>query len=38
LQSISVRNAMVVVFVVSCDMGRAVVEERVLASGEQYEA
>ena len=38
LQSISVRNALVVVFVLGCDVGRAAVEERVLATSEAYEA
>jgi protein-S-isoprenylcysteine O-methyltransferase Ste14 len=38
LQSISVRNALVVVLVSSCNVGRAVVEDRLLATSEQYEA
>ncbi len=38
LQSISVWNALVVVLVISCNVGRAVVEDRLLASSEQYEA
>jgi protein-S-isoprenylcysteine O-methyltransferase Ste14 len=38
LQSISLRNALVVVFVLCCDIGRAAVEERVLAASDHYEA
>jgi protein-S-isoprenylcysteine O-methyltransferase Ste14 len=38
LQSISVWNALVVVFVTSCNVGRAQVEERMLARSEQYAA
>jgi protein-S-isoprenylcysteine O-methyltransferase Ste14 len=38
LQSISVWNALVVLFVISCNVGRAVVEDRLLATSEQYEA
>jgi protein-S-isoprenylcysteine O-methyltransferase Ste14 len=38
LQSISLRNALVVVFVMGCDIGRAIVEERVLATSEGYGA
>jgi len=38
LQSISVRNALVVVFVLSCDIGRTAVEERVLSTSQDYEA
>ncbi len=38
LQSISLANALVVLFVTSCNAGRAVVEDRVLATGAQYEA
>ena len=38
LQSISVWNALVVVFVTSCNVGRALVEDRMLATNRQYEA
>ena len=38
LQSISVRNALVVVLVVSCNVGRALVEDRLLATSEPFEA
>ena len=38
LQSISVWNALVMVFVTSCNVGRALVEDRLLATSEQYEA
>jgi len=38
LQSISLRNAVVVVFVMICDVGRAVVEERLLTVSEDYVA
>jgi protein-S-isoprenylcysteine O-methyltransferase Ste14 len=38
LQSISVANALVVLFVTLCNAGRAVVEDRVLATGAQYQA
>jgi protein-S-isoprenylcysteine O-methyltransferase Ste14 len=38
LQSISVWNALVIVFVISCNVGRALVEDRLLATSEQYEA
>jgi protein-S-isoprenylcysteine O-methyltransferase Ste14 len=38
LQSISVRNALVMLFVTSCNVGRVLVEERLLATGEQHEA
>ncbi len=37
LQSISVRNALVMLFVTSCNVGRALVEDRLLAASEQYE-
>ena len=37
LQSISVRNALVVVFVIGCDVGRALVEDRLLATSEPYD-
>jgi protein-S-isoprenylcysteine O-methyltransferase Ste14 len=37
LQSISVWNALVIVFVFSCNAGRALVEDRLLAHSEQYE-
>ncbi len=36
LQSISVWNALVVVLVTSCNVGRAVVEDRVLATSAEY--
>jgi protein-S-isoprenylcysteine O-methyltransferase Ste14 len=38
LQSISVWNALVIVFVTACNVGRALVEDRLLASSEQYDA
>jgi protein-S-isoprenylcysteine O-methyltransferase Ste14 len=38
LQSISVWNALVVLLVTSCNAGRALVEDRLLARSEQYEA
>jgi protein-S-isoprenylcysteine O-methyltransferase Ste14 len=38
LQSISTWNVLVVLFVTSCNVGRALVEERVLATNEGYEA
>ena len=38
LQSIAVWNALVLVLVVSCNVGRALAEDRLLASSEQYEA
>lgn len=38
LQSLSVRNALVMVMVTSCNVGRARVEERLLATNEQYGA
>jgi protein-S-isoprenylcysteine O-methyltransferase Ste14 len=38
LQSISVRNALVIVLVAGCDVGRAVVEDRLLSTSEPYEA
>jgi protein-S-isoprenylcysteine O-methyltransferase Ste14 len=38
LQSISVWNALVMFFVTSCNVGRALVEDRLLATNEQYEA
>lgn len=37
LQSISVRNVLVMVFVCSCDVGRAFAEERLLASSTTYD-
>ena len=37
-QSISVRNAIVMLFVTSCNVGRAIVEERLLATSERYDA
>lgn len=36
LQSLSIRNALVVAFVCSCNVGRAVVEERLLVSSSDY--
>jgi len=36
LQSLSVPNALVVVFVCSCNVGRALVEERLLVTSSQY--
>lgn len=38
LQSISVWNALVMLFATSCNVGRVLVEERLLATGEQYDA
>jgi protein-S-isoprenylcysteine O-methyltransferase Ste14 len=38
LQSISVWNAMAMLLVTSCNVGRALVEDRLLATNEQYEA
>ncbi len=38
LQSLSVRNALVMLFASSCNVGRALVEERVLGASEQYDA
>ena len=37
LQSISLWNAMVMLFVTSCNIGRALAEERLLATSEHYE-
>jgi protein-S-isoprenylcysteine O-methyltransferase Ste14 len=37
LQSISVWNALVMVFVTSCNVGRALAEDRMLATNEQYD-
>jgi protein-S-isoprenylcysteine O-methyltransferase Ste14 len=37
LQSLSVQNALVVVFVCSCNVGRALVEERLLIASSQYD-
>ncbi len=37
LQSISVWNALVMLFVTSCNVGRALVEERLLVTSEHYE-
>ncbi|MBV9660861.1 MAG: hypothetical protein JO337_06865 [Acidimicrobiales bacterium] len=37
LQSISVRNVVVMVFVCSCDVGRALAEERLLAKSTTYD-
>jgi protein-S-isoprenylcysteine O-methyltransferase Ste14 len=38
LQSMSVRNALVVLFVSSCNVGRILAEERVLATNEHHDA
>jgi protein-S-isoprenylcysteine O-methyltransferase Ste14 len=38
LQSISVWNVLVILFVTSCNVGRVLVEDRLLARNEQYEA
>jgi protein-S-isoprenylcysteine O-methyltransferase Ste14 len=38
LQSISVWNVLIFLFVTSCNVGRTLVEDRMLATGEQYEA
>lgn len=38
LQSISVWNALVMLFVTSCNVGRALAEDRLLATSEQYDA
>jgi protein-S-isoprenylcysteine O-methyltransferase Ste14 len=38
LQSISVRNAVVMVFASTCNLGRAVAEERLLGTNPEYEA
>ena len=38
LQSISVRNALVVLFASGCNVGRALAEERLLTTSEQYDA
>jgi protein-S-isoprenylcysteine O-methyltransferase Ste14 len=38
LQSISVWNALVLVLVISCNVGRALAEDRLLATSERYEA
>jgi protein-S-isoprenylcysteine O-methyltransferase Ste14 len=38
LQSISVRNAVVMVLVSGCNIGRALAEDRMLATGQQYDA
>ena len=37
LQSISFRNALIVAFICSCNLGRAVVEERLLVSSNSYD-
>jgi protein-S-isoprenylcysteine O-methyltransferase Ste14 len=37
LQSLSVRNAIVMIFVCSCDVGRALAEERLLATSTTYD-
>ena len=38
MQSFSVGNALVMLFVTSCNVGRAVVEDRVLSTGANYDA
>jgi protein-S-isoprenylcysteine O-methyltransferase Ste14 len=38
LQSLSVRNALVMLFASGCNVGRALVEDRILATSEQYDA
>lgn len=38
LQSISLRNVLVVVFASGCNVGRAIVEDRLLATNEEYSA
>jgi protein-S-isoprenylcysteine O-methyltransferase Ste14 len=38
LQSFSVRNALVLAFLISCNVGRALAEDRMLATNEQYNA
>jgi protein-S-isoprenylcysteine O-methyltransferase Ste14 len=38
LQSISIGNALVMVFASSCNVGRALAEERLLTTSEQYDA
>ena len=38
LQSISLWNALVMLFVTSCNVGRALVEERLLATSDRYQA
>jgi protein-S-isoprenylcysteine O-methyltransferase Ste14 len=38
LQSISIRNALVLVFVSGCNVGRAMAEDRMLATNDQYDA
>ena len=38
LQSISARNVLVLLFVTSCNAGRGAVEDRLLATNEQYDA
>jgi protein-S-isoprenylcysteine O-methyltransferase Ste14 len=37
LQSLSVQNALIIVFICSCNIGRAVVEERLLLTSSRYE-
>jgi protein-S-isoprenylcysteine O-methyltransferase Ste14 len=37
LQSLSVQNALIIAFICSCNIGRAVVEERLLVSSSRYE-
>ncbi len=38
LQSISLRNALVMMFASGCNVGRAIVEDRLLATNEEYSA
>jgi protein-S-isoprenylcysteine O-methyltransferase Ste14 len=37
LQSLSIQNALIIVFICSCNIGRAVVEERLLVTSSRYE-
>jgi protein-S-isoprenylcysteine O-methyltransferase Ste14 len=37
LQSLSIQNALIIVFICSCNIGRAVVEERLLVTSSHYE-
>ncbi len=37
LQSLSLQNALIIVFICSCNLGRAVVEERLLVTSSRYE-
>jgi len=38
MQSISIRNALVMVFATGCNVGRVLAEERLLAENEQYDS